>query len=1599
MFVSKVNISKLNFKGISHAKNSVGQNFLHFYYAYDHENETCEIQLYKAQPNYKYNYIINESPLKTYQLTPEGIYINPQDIGIGKNEPFAYEIIRKDKLTGEIIYKGPDTGVNMRPHTGNIYGFRIGQNKQWTDKEIDGIKFSYETNDFQDATSNYKYTLVSQYGTTPKASGAAYLASPDSFKPGVKYDAKTGKLIYDKEYQKKLEGQVKNFSNVSGGSLAGLQEGIKYLKGNGYKTLITTPYANGAKPWSLGYWNINNNQMSEGMGNTENFASFFIDLYKNDIKNVNDGTFTSEGWEGIHLQYALRHGDNAQTKYWFKFVNKDAPISIGAIPENAQNLRFRIINAKYNSIMQSDGTYKNIPNPNYNPNKKTLGQIYDLEQASERQIKDYDKAIENYENIINGKLLDYNSHDDTLVNLVFDVDNKIYDKNIKKINELIKSGRKDITLDSLEGTIIATEMPEYKLSRKTDSGIVTWDANTDMFKMNYQSSGYDQKQNRAITNLSLRNNEQLHQQIGAYEVQDLTIQSGIYWTGKVKDIQTLYTAQTLKGANTFDAINKLIEENKLPISAKIDEQAISNIINGQYLLQPKGVMNKDDITVKSLMKLPLDSLELSNDTVGVLSTSYFSNRATTADTVGKTRFELMKDENPHLIEPYRKNYEKINSLYKNELKNFTDEIIKAIDTKSNEKLINSDGSYTEYGEYVIELVGQDITKYAYLKALGGDNFETNILPNGDITYNYKNLKENTSLKELGIKSYNPTQEAELLADKIEKGLKKLNSDDVEYIANSINQRLSGTNVNSFRLAEAIVDKAALGLDWRIDAAKDIMDMDAIKNEDNSFDDNFEEVIKFWKKFVDGIKTQNPNSYIVAEMTDIPDLHRFTYGEFSNPYDGETNVNNAKFNGALDSMTKFFNETGVTSEAAYDYFFTDLLTSFAPAFDTGDGESYTHDGYKNKIDYLLQTRNPDYLRNMYNFAGNQDKPRILDFALDMKLFHNKGDKTQNALDAMMVLSGSKDYESIPIELRLNANNADYLNTVSMRAVAMSKLLMSILNEEAKDTLSQEDRELVNDALVDLTNGNYMGVGETINYQRMQIKELSSLDAALDEILTTAKSTYGLSISEAELSKLKSDIISNANKDFKKYVIKGGFDWINENDALGKHNRKLAYAILNKKDSINDVTDENISDPKMYNGKYSLYTISLASLLRDSFIKTNSKSLSKDAIFSAFKDFVEKYDENTVNSQMKDLPKYDTPNMAMRKNGYAARDIKTAITMAVNQAEFKSGKKIENRDKFIDTMYKYATEPAVGKGTLMLKFLSNLFGMPTMYAGDEMGMTGYEEKTKNIYLQNRNVLPWSEIESDSQAGEYRRKIMQSMNGAMSIRSSEDAEALNNGTPYSTDVEIMAKNREQTQQKLAYIKELLKTNPVNKEDLLKEKAQLEKNLSIISFMMYNANGEATITLFDASGIRHGNRVNYFELNNIHNEAERQKFFKDNEIESIDEKNPYVPILPKSEVDSVVLASSIALPVGTIFMNIDKRDSAKYVVKDIDGKRAIVREGGGKITIKNGVTVLKRIVKGIHFKGRNATFYNKQFNIAPYTYQQKQKSVDGKKLSIIAG
>ncbi len=1493
MFVKKINnISnnqQLSFRGYQHEKNSVGEDVMRF----NAPVLDAHIDFYKVRKNpdvYAGYEVIDNAKIASVKIEKNGTLVNLQDItDLDKDEAFAYQIRSSESSFA-------DTG--LRDYTG-------------------------------------KYTIVSRVGTTPTVQGAACLVIPDSHRPGAYYlgfeNPDTGKIIYDSSIQKKMENTIRTFSNKFGGNLAGLEYDIPNLSQQGIKILFSTPIAGGDNVSSHKYWNKNNMQIADEMGNSENFASFVRTLFSNGMKYVNDGTFTSEGLEGIHFQYALRWAErNPQTYYWFKMTGlKDAPLGLGVVPKNKENLRHRVVNPP---VIYNPQTKKVEKNLHYDENKETYFQLYDTSQVSEEQLAVLDKPIETYQKIKTSKLLEINSHDDTAINYVFEVSPKEYIDRLKAFVDYNENNSNPIEENSPEGTIFIAQFSNFKLIKKTEGGFVAWDANTDMVKMNYGVSGYDEKINQAIVSSSQRAQELKLRNIGAYEVQDITLQAGKYWTAKVKDIQTLYVAQKLGNTKSQKGINELIKKGLLPNEVNLSKEAIQNVLSGFYLFEPKGLLDKDSTTIKALMKLPLDSLELGENTTGVLSTSYFSNRATSEDTLGLSRFELMQADNPHLAEQYSSTYLKMNDLFCGDIKNFAHEVIRRINNASEEKLLDREDNYTIYGEYVINLIGQDITKFALLKAIAGDSLQYKILSNGEITYNYKQLRQDTTLKSLGIHPTSPTDEANKLINHISRGLNKLSESDVETVVNSILTRISGTNLNSFRLAEAMVGKSGLGLDWRLDAAKDIIDMDAVRNGEMSFDDAWQKVIDYWKRFVQTIKKENPNSYIVAEITDVADLMKDFIGENIDAYDNNLPRLGRKFANVQDAMAKFFLESGIVSEAAYSYTFTDFLKTFSAELEKGSINWHNaNNNFINRLRELTTTRSIDYIRNLYTFADNHDKPSVLHgMALDMELFYADLSSNTNAKKiAFQILTNSDKIEDVPIEVRLNFNNPEYYSNISARAISIAKLYRDIINEDLTDIADQKEIYLLKKALVDLVNANEKGNGKTVSLQTINnIPELTDLTIATQKMLELA----GMNLPKEEIQ----EIVNKAN----------------EQNLIEKH-----------------LVDSN----QIPSDTENLYVAALAGLIADAFSLVRGWDKNgQDAMCIAYKKFIETYPNSFVQEHRTILPVIDDEKTAMAKNAFAAKDFKDSIKALIEQAKFiakeekiENDKLFMNEDKILLAMYRSATEPAIQKGLMYTTFLSAFPGIATIFLRDMLGGLGFDEKSKNVFLQNRNATLWSELDSGP-LKEYRKEIYKKFQEAISIRSLSGTVALNHGTPY-----------------------ILKSS----------------DNAIPAYLMQDGFGNMTISLFNANGIDPRNRVNYFEKLKIENEEERKTFYKDSDVNSINLANRYVPIQSKYEFDYLELPEGLSIKDGTVFNNVLAADKEKYIARKVIndmGKTVyrLFRESiyGNKFVIngttaKNGVMVLKHIA----FKG-DSRLYNKRYDVISNPYIKREKTIEGENLSILA-
>ena len=1400
--------------------------------------------------------------------------------------------------------------------------------------------------------NNGQFNLMTTNGTTSRNQGAAIFTMLDLERPGARakgfYEDNTGEIVYEEGIQKEKEKVVKNFSNHLGGNLASLiYDTNKYFKDWKIARLITTPFTGGGIE-SHGYWNILDKQISDNFGTVANYRKWVADMAKAGISNVFDATLTSEGIQGLHVQDVLEFGEKSPFFHWFRMEGiKDAPVGLGVIPDNAENLRHHMINPMY---VYDKEKQEVVLNPEYDCNKGTYIQIYDAAQVSSEQ--ELGKHFSTYQKLVENPLA-INSHDDTVIPYTKQVDPEEHGARLGVYRDFIKGMDNAFDVNSPEGTELVAQFANFKLVVKKEANAVTWNSNTDMFLKDYGMSGYNELQLDTSVDPIEKDARRKAREKANVQVWDYAIQYTKYWAQFDKDERITTYMRMLKDVKSVDDIENLISSGQLTPKARLSKEALENIINEDYELSEIGELEKDDVTVRALMKYELDSMEVGSNLVTILSRPHISNLATTKETLGKSRFELSQMDNPHLSEPYANTYLRVNRLYRNEVKNFADEIIKKLNELLPEKLLDENGEYTEYGEVIMNLAGRDIARYAFLKAMTGDKFKVTTDVNGELDYPTKEFRSEITRESIGIQTKDVDEQCSQLVRKLQKGLNNLTTSDVDTLVQYLSNKFQNTTTIGARVAEAMFDKASVGQEYRLDAIKDIVDWSAMMASLNAFDPTQDTLVEFLKIYVSEIKKINPNAGVIAELTDYDKLMKASMGEDANVYDSSLPDIGRRYKDVPDTLKKLFAYTGMTTAAAYSEAFTNFIQFFTA--NPQDGKIELDEGSRifhfwEDFHRLVDNYSQDYIRNLYTFPDNHDKPSILHgMALDMNLFHaNFVTDASARKEAMKILSNSDNDAGLPLEARLNLDNKEYFRTVSPKAIAMAKLFRDVIDDELRGVASDEQIGFFKEALIDLVNANFKGEGTTFTPITTEEPELATVEGAYRKILSLAN----LDLPENEIDAL----IAKANeKSFDSYYhVKG--------NMASDSTKKLANRIL--------TGDENKTDESKNYLEYSPYAVCLALLLMDSFNEIrNWDSNGKEAIAKAARAFINEYNASKVKSCSTPLPFEVSNYVAMQRDAFGTKDFRTINDMILEQAEFLARQRgvlapnahFENQDAIKLEMFKASTEPAVAKFMMHLKYLVGFPGTPTAFIRTLFLALGYESPSKNIYWGNRGAAPISEYESDTGVySSYFKEVVPKIMDIVKLRGMEELKPINQGIPYKLETSSNA---------------------------------------VGGFLYHDGYGQNAIVLFNMLGIQPQNRFDY----SGRSDEEFDPAF-------IAKTNKFVPRLKRVLMDSIRLPKGLSLSEDIEFENINGVDKETYYFKKIaEGCYELMKKesawgpkiGLNKDTAEHGVMILRQ--KLPMFRGAERKLaINKQYKVATSpiykSFDLKEAPVEGQKLSLIS-
>ena len=1098
--------NNVSFEGYKFTKSEEGFKEVEFAYPFDPQKDKCYVEIYKLDTDQYGNYFTTgraytRDGKDKIQLEPG---VNKIDLskafGIDDNQAFAYHFLLED-VNGHGFPR-------VRIDAGDMIDERSDQNQQ-----------------------RNVFNIVTPNKSSLSKGGSMKLVIIDSQHVGHIYNEQN-KLDFDPKLAKRGEEGIKTITNKFGGTLAGLEYGLDHGEYDGYSRIISLPVFTDDDFTAHAYWNKNCMQMASSLGNINNYASFQRKMFAHGLNFVSDGAFVNEGLEGVHFKHMLRWGEKSPYFNWFRASSlKDGPLSMGVFSKNKDYISHKIVNSPYKYITKPSGTISIRSNPNYDKTKPTYIQFFDTRLVTEKEKNDTTTLIKTYSKMSTPNVYDLHSHNDSVFPYAFEINPEIYNKNIKNLNEY-NSYNSDAPIDitSPRAARILSKFDNFVVDGKFESGFETWDANPDIAKLNFVYSNSD-----ALALKNLPENERKIERSkilrGNAQVQDYVVTSGKYWTQKTDDILRLHIAQHLKNIDpenptlAYSTITKLANNKILPktVKAEVSQAEVDNILADTYNHKRQlSDGDKKSQILEGLMNMPLDTCEFGDNIVSVLASPLVSKRASVKSEIGLSRYDVFKQGNSHLPKEYEKTYTQMDKIYTGEMYNFASNILNQINDKlpDNKKLFDGN-EVTEYGKYTLPILTSSIAKYAVIKAIAPETTVAIDRSTGEISYDYKHLKK-VSLQTVGITNpASPQDEAEMLLDVMKDGIKRLDTSANSEIVESITRTLKDTNLYSFQLADLIIDKTQSGLDWRIDATKDIADVEALRNKNTNFEYTWQGVIDFWKKFTDGVISQNPNAYIVAEVTNKEELYEKGYGDKSSKF---KNVDS-------DVVQKFLRETGITSIAEYSLFFRDTSKMFGADFE--DGGKFEDSQYMQHIIYekmmkFVRTGSLDSLRYAYTFIGNHDKPRALHCAaIDMTLFYHDLNDDHNGQDfeyrrKAYQLINDKFHDKIE---DWQVHQYDFSN-VSPKAVAMGDAirpaLINVLEQyrskyPTEEEFNRKAYQPISKAVSDLVQGKFQG-----NRFDADAFGIKPIDVAISMVIKQAKTEHGLQLPPSEGDKYEDKV---------------------------------------------------------------------------------------------------------------------------------------------------------------------------------------------------------------------------------------------------------------------------------------------------------------------------------------------------------------------------------------------------------------------------------------------------------------------------------------------
>lgn len=854
----------------------------------------------------------------------------------------------------------------------------------------------------------------------------------------------------------------RNHVNKFGGTIEDIINKLPEIKSTGTKKIISTPIYGNDTISNHGYWTQNPYQLTSTLGDVNDFKKLQIELLKNGLGWVADGAFANEGLNGIHMQDIMRWGDNSPYIDWFD--TKEF---------SSYGFKFGVL-PPVGSEAEKYYDFKIINSP--------VIYAYDKEGMP---VKDFGK-----------KNPEYNSSKATYIQ---QFDTRLMDKNYINTNEQLNSYKKKQTDDvfDIKNYKDSVQLFSYQVNPsligqkvkqmskiKVDKAPKTHSIYREMLK-DYDTFSLDSVDNDATIRNWTGKKDIVALNYKNPEVQKYIINTVRYWTNETDKLLTEHIAKEISKAPDK---SKVLQDIANSYDTTLSEIETKNILNGDY--DVNFAPSKSSIK-EELKDFPLLAAELPVEVQSLLS-----------------------DKNVLESSAFNKAYENINIV--------ASDIFKSIHPEA----LDEDNLSHE-GSQLFRLASSDIMRYVTAYALSGEAPKVKF-ENGITNIEFSKDFNDKVLNNLDYESATRQECIEKLKSAFVKGSANLivDEDAKNSLSKIIKNSTQDIDTNSIKIAKAIISKLELGLDHRIDASKDIMDLDLI-NQNKADAHTVWNVLKdFWKDFVTVIRDYNPKSYIIGEVTCLWDY----FGNEANAVEKD-----------------FIKETGFTTQTNYSYLFNiyNQLVHGAP-----EPQNEQHEKAKSlngRIKDFSTSGYADNIRYSHEGVDNHDKPRAAHgFAIDIDNFFNVKAKNSDKVKDM------PEFQTVANVYR------EVINQKATDEDIIAEIANSIGNQISTNkasgdySLFSNDKGIM-DKLFEKENGleEFYAYAAALNKLTVFLKDEKSSNVVRDALYESVeKAAEKLSLTNSQIEKIK-----NAINDYSLGNIKNNSD--NSSKIIAEHFKTRPY----------------------------------------------------------------------------------------------------------------------------------------------------------------------------------------------------------------------------------------------------------------------------------------------------------------------------------------------------------------------------------------------------------------------------------------------------------